>query len=98
MSSRRRFKPYPWQPLTMTPAEVAERVFRTSESWFRAHTPPDFPSPVDGLYATEAIEEWVRARHGLADAPATAKDATRRLMGKLGHGKGARSLSGHATT
>ncbi len=63
---RRRYKPYDWEPLRMTRAEVAEVVFRRSEVWFLAHTPEDFPAAVDGLYATEAVKEWVRQRHGLA--------------------------------
>jgi hypothetical protein len=77
----------------MTPAEVAQRVFRASEAWFRAHVPDDFPRPVDGLYATEAVETWHRQRHGLADGPATPKDATKKLMGRL-HGTRARAVSG----
>jgi hypothetical protein len=66
MTTRRRYKPYDWEPLNMTRAEVAEIVFRRSEAWFLAHTPEDFPQPVDGLYNTEAVKEWNRARHGLA--------------------------------
>ncbi len=43
MPSRNRYKPYAWEPLTMTRAEVAEVVFRRSESWFTDHCPTDFP-------------------------------------------------------
>ena len=96
MSARRRFKPYVWEPLTMTAAEVAERVFRRSEAWFIANTPADFPRPIDGLYATESVERWHRERHGLAESPTTAKDATRVLLGRLGNGRGAVDSAGQA--
>jgi hypothetical protein len=59
---------YPWQPLTMTWAEVATTVFRRSESWLRDHLPDDFPrpDPAYGLFATEAVQTWVRRRFDLA--------------------------------
>jgi hypothetical protein len=95
MTTRRRYKPYAWVPLTMLPGEVAEVVFRRSEAWFLAHTPPDFPAPVDGLYATEAVHDWVRARHGLATAPEGTQAADAVIMERLRGGKDARALSGH---
>jgi len=93
MTTRRRYKPYAWEPLTMTAAEVAEVVFRRSEAWFAGHRPDGFPAPVDGLYATEAVKEWVRARHGLAPATDDTHAAERRILSRLGNGKASGAVS-----
>jgi hypothetical protein len=95
MAERRRFKPYAWEPLTMLPAEVAAMVFRRSEAWFVAHCPAGFPAPADGLYATEAVREWVRARHGLAPAVDDAHAAEGRMLERMRNGKNAGAVSRH---
>ncbi len=70
----------------MTRAEVAEAVFRRSESWFLDHCPAGFPQPVDGLYATEAVREWVRTQHGIAPAIDDTEATTRLILSRLGKG------------
>ena len=77
----------------MTAAEVAATVFRRSEAWFAANAPAGFPAPKDGLYATEAVRQWHREHHGLAASSDTAKDTSRVLMERLGHGSGRRPVS-----
>jgi hypothetical protein len=54
---RRPRRTYDWQPLTMTWSEVADVVFRQSESWLRDHMPGDFPraDPTYDVFATEAV-------------------------------------------
>lgn len=80
---------YPWQPMTMTWAEVAATVFRHSESWLRDHVPATFPKPhaAYDTFATEAVLAWVRAEWGLASGQGNQNDAETRLLGKLGHGE-----------
>lgn len=80
---------YDWQPMTMTWAEVAAVVFRRPESWLRDHMPADFPpaDPSYDVFATEAVQAWVRRRFDLASADGGQKDAEDRLLGKLGHGE-----------
>ncbi|MEJ0047392.1 MAG: hypothetical protein WDN04_15735 [Rhodospirillales bacterium] len=93
MSPRRRYKPYAWEPFCMTRTEVAEAVFRRSESWFLDHCPAGFPQPVDGLYATEAVREWVRTQHGIAGASNSAQAAERLILERLGKGTATRAIS-----
>jgi hypothetical protein len=78
----------------MTRAEVAEVVFRRAESWFIDHSPAGFPAPVDGLYATEAVREWVRALHGLAPISNDAHGTENRILERLSGGLGKSALSG----
>jgi hypothetical protein len=82
----------------MTRSEVAEFAFRRSEAWFIAHQPEGFPSPIDGLYATEAVREWVRARHGLAPAVDDAQAAERRILERLRRGNDALVYRGRRRT
>jgi hypothetical protein len=52
-------------PLTMTTSEVAEIVFRRSDTWFRRwlRKHPDFPRSDElGLYLVKQIERWLDAR------------------------------------
>ena len=83
-----RYKPYDWKPLTMTRQEVAHFVFRRAESWFIDHVPEGFPAPVDGLYATQAVEDWVRVRHGLQPDTASPEAAERRMLARIAVSKG----------
>jgi hypothetical protein len=78
----------------MTRAEVAEVVFRRAESWFIDNVPVSFPIPFDGLYATEAVREWVRARHDLAADSGDAHGTEKRILERLGSGMGKSSLPG----
>lgn len=73
---------HPWQPLTMTWAEVADVAFRRSESWLRDHMPDDFPKPdpIYGLFATEAVQAWVRRRFNLASHAGDPHDAEATLI------------------
>lgn len=66
----------------MTPAEVADRVFRRDEAWLRANLPADFPhpDPVYGLYHVEALEAWARRRWGLVTGASGSEDAAAIMM------------------
>ena len=90
ISSGRRGRPrYDFRPATMTWLEAAAFAFRRSKSWLRDHRPNDFPAPdpIYGLFATEAVEAWVRRRYGLVNHGGDPDDAERRLLGKLGDGE-----------
>lgn len=73
----------------MTWTEVANTVFRRSESWLRDHMPTSFPRPhaTYDVFATEAVLAWVRLEFGLVSAGGGRKDAEERLLGKLGRGQ-----------
>jgi hypothetical protein len=83
----RQRKPYPFEPLTMTWAEVAGVVFRSSESWLRDHIGEyaGFPQPDRSLdvFAREAVETWVRARFGLAAAEPAAQSGEALLLSRI---------------
>jgi hypothetical protein len=52
-------------PLTMTFTEVAELVFRRSDTWLRRwlRSHPDFPRPDElGLFSTKQVERWLDRR------------------------------------
>ena len=89
MNERRGRLRYDFRPLTMTWAEVSATVFRRSESWLRDHMPADFPKPdpTYGVFATEAVEAWVRRRFDLASPNEGTDDAEARLLGKLQRGQ-----------
>jgi hypothetical protein len=76
----------------MTAGEVAEMVFRRSEAWFIANKPQGFPEMKGGLYAREAVVEWVRREFGLAMAPVDAQDVRSTLLGRLKNGAGSRQV------
>ena len=88
---------YDFVPLTMTWAEVAATVFRSSESWLRDHITEyvGFPMPDRSLdvFSREAVEAWVRARFGLAPAMQVDHAAEGILLGRI-HAKPPRALSG----
>ncbi len=81
---RRRFQDHIFPPMTMTWADVAFAVFRVSESWLRDHLSefPDFPKADTRLdvFATEAVEQWVRRRFGLVQPDITPQDAEQILI------------------
>jgi len=60
------------EPMNLTWAEVAEAVFRRSESWLRANirtltAEKGFPAPdarMEGLFNRAAIEAWVNGPYG----------------------------------
>lgn len=88
MATRQRSQ-YRFEPLTMSWSEVADAVFRRSESWLRSNLPADFPraDATYDLFAREAVEAWVRKRWGIASPTEGADDVTDRLIAKLGRGK-----------
>jgi hypothetical protein len=88
---RKRGKPYPWPPFTMTWAEIAAAVFRASEAWVRDHLPMDFPRPDPALdvFATKAVEAWVNRPFGLATPDGDPHDAEDILIRRAnGQGQG----------
>lgn len=60
------------EPMNLTWAEVAESVFRRSESWLRANIndlvkSKGFPAPdprFDGLFNYRAVSDWVHGPYG----------------------------------
>lgn len=91
---RKRGTPYPFEPFTMTWAEVSAAVFRASEVWVRTHLPPDFPrpDPVLDVFATEAVQAWVRRRFGLATTRADPADEEAILIDRARNGKSSRQI------
>jgi hypothetical protein len=82
---------YPWQPLTMTWAEVAEVAFRRPETWLRDNFPADFPrpDPTYDLFSTQAVAIWVRHRYGLVSPGGDPHDAEEILIRRAnGQGQG----------
>jgi hypothetical protein len=82
----------------MTWTECAAFAMRKSESWLRDHINElvDFPrpDPLLNVFATEAVETWVRRRFGLASAKDTAKDVEASLLGRLARGKPQNTVPG----
>lgn len=68
------FRRHAWEPLTMTWAEVADRVFRRDAAWLHRNLPPDFPrlprpDPEYHLFHVEAVEAWARRRWHVVSDP-----------------------------
>jgi hypothetical protein len=75
--------------MTMTRSEVAEVVFRRSESWLIDHTPADFPEPSAdyGLFATAAVRAWVNRHWHIADGADPVKDGEEEFLRRIANGK-----------
>ena len=89
MASERVRRPHhDWQPRTMTWAEVAQFVFRRSESWLRDHLPETFPRPHStyDLFATDAVEAWLRQEFNLVSRSGGGKDAEAELLARVRNG------------
>ena len=99
MPERRR-PSYDFRPATMTWSEAAAFAFRRSESWLRDHIPADFPrpDPTYGVFATEAVERWVRIRFGLAGPTPSLEDARDTLRARLAHGQDPSALPSRPAT
>jgi hypothetical protein len=97
---RKRGAPYPFEPFTMTWGEVSAAVFRASEVWVRGHLPTDFPrpDPVLDVFATEAVQAWVRRRFGLVTTGADPADEEAILIQRARNGKPSRQISGRSAT
>lgn len=93
---RRRPAPYAVVPLTMTWTEAAAEL-RVTESWLRDHIGalPGFPRPhpLLDVFATEAVEAWVRRSFGLVGPATTQQDAEAILLERA-NGFGARAIPG----
>lgn len=97
----RQRKAYEFIPLTMTWAEVASTVFRSSESWLRDHIGEyvGFPRPDRSLdvFSREAVETWVRARFGLLPSTNADRAAEAILFDRI-DAKSPRPLSRRASS
>ena len=80
-------KPYPFVPGVMTWAEAADYACRRSESWLRSHINEldgfPRPDPFLNVFATEAVQFWVRQRFGLIRPDDSLEDARSIVMSRL---------------